>query len=197
MPPRPAFVSNKEKEEARQLGLYDLSFTERCEWIMRELDLLSREELLEISYLAGQGGAGFGPMRQLQLKIRHNPLTLGPEIMGIFRNPDGKIFERIIQWPMEFEKIATEWRPSKSAYVSRYDWYPYRTIDPLLDEWDRTEEAFGPDHPNTKKVIEKFLRRVLKGYEDDHDKPTGPRNPNKRPPGKRAVFFRRWSPFRS
>lgn len=72
-------IFQKRVKEAQSRGMLGFTFDEQINFIIKELGVLSREEWLEIAFVSGQGGAGFGPMRQLQLKIRHNhsPSSLG------------------------------------------------------------------------------------------------------------------------
>ena len=189
------------KEVQERLEALHLSFPEQIAWILKEINVLSREELMEIAFMAGQGGAGFSPMTQLQLKIRHNPLTFGPELVGLFRSPEGEIYERDIQWPM-FKKKAKEWKPQENGWTYKYDWQPYLSIDPMMDEWDRLEDEHGPNHPDIARIVRKLLNRCLKEYDLDSTKPDRSaalqrgKGAKRKGNAKRAGFLRGWPRLR-
>lgn len=131
---------------------------------MDEMRLLSREEWYNIGRKARKD-AGCGPMRQLQLKIRRRPLSLGPQLVGIFRNAAGEVFDRLLNWPApKGWRLAKEWiGPINIGFVAKYGVgvSAQERIDPLLDDWDMCEEMYGPDTPHTRRVVRKLIEVCL------------------------------------
>lgn len=156
-----AQAENKRYDAAVKLDILNLTFNERVEWILREMKLLCREDWLEIAHYAGKGGYGFGPMQQLQLRIRHHPLTTEPPLLGVFKGVEG-YFKRLIPWPT-FKKLAREWSPRGGWEFGRR-YYPYQVTDPLIDEWEKSEDINGPDHPTTKAIVRELIRTCVKDY---------------------------------
>lgn len=129
--------------------------------VMDDMRLLTREEWFEIARKAGQGGFGFGPVRQLQLRIRDRPITFGPQLFAIFVNAT-EVLYRQLPWPKpQGWRIAKRWQNSGWAKKKGLDPEPYRAIDPLLDEWDRVEAEKGPESPATKRIVAQLIHLCL------------------------------------
>jgi hypothetical protein len=142
---------------------------EICNKIIDEMRVMSREEWFKIAKLGKTGAPGFSPMRQLQFKIRDNPLTIIPEITGIFRTPAGKILQRIIPWPSPGWTLALkQTRAWGYAIKAALDLHPYRTIDPVVDELDHRMAEYGEQHPYTLAISRKLCSLCLKDFNYDH-----------------------------
>lgn len=160
--PVPKFKHSNKVDAPIELEIEDEpqpSFDETCDLIIDEMRVISREEWFEIARTQRSVGAGFSPMNQLQTKIRRSPLTFPPFLIGVFKEPKGTVFERVLNW---FRPKGWEVQPDHSArggWPSKWgvDLQPWNKIDPIMDEWDELEKKYDPTSFKIRAVVRKLL----------------------------------------
>lgn len=134
--------------------------TEICNKIIHEMRVISREEWFAIGKKGKPGAIGFSPMRQLQSKIRDQPLTFPPELTGIFRVA-GNIVQRVIDWPSPGWPVRVRQSVSTGWGFGGGNLHPYRLIDPVLDELDWRMEEYGEADPRTHETARRLVHLCL------------------------------------
>lgn len=163
--------------------------------ILDEMAVVSREEWFEIARRA-EVGAGFNPMRQLQLKIRHNPLNFGPALIAIIFQTK-EVLERVIPWPKSKWPLAQEYQPAGFIASKGIDMFPYQTLDPYVDNLDRAIDEHGLKDARTVHAA-RLLVESVKGFDpDSRGKQNGRPGPKARRKARNKAAWaagKRWLP---
>ena len=127
--------------------------------ILDEMESLTRAEWMDIARRSKPGAVGFSPMRQLQQKIRDNPIHFGPSLLAFLVAPIGGAFERLIPWPKPAWKVTRQYTPS--GWMRFKDYYPYRKIDPILDELEARMDEHGAAHALVQQTSRRLIDECL------------------------------------